>query len=467
MSSYNNNNNTLTKFGSNIRVLNTPMEQYVTEGELVERLATKQDILQYDVLPTASAENLGKIVQYIGETTTDYVSGSFYKCVANSSVYSWELTSVTRAEFENVASEVVEEKQAYRLIDYTLIKKQFLKRQIRGLSVYGQAASAIIPVNAGETYRITGCYFSDACLYGFMDANDEYTLLYPAEDPGSTLIKETVTITIPDGVVKMTVSSINCSIHPPLIKMYKDYISVKGEIGNPLFGKKWTVCGDSFTDGDFLYYTDAQGNTGFDSDAWAEDGKCWKTYHYYIGKRNDMDIQKLAIGYACMSNVEGNRYPFSNPNTPESNYTQIDTDSDYVTIMFGLNETKLTDEQIGTKTDNNNTTFWGSFNLVIRNILTNNPTVKIGIIIEDGWLPQKIHDTLIDISKWWGIPYLDLRNDPSVPVMNGGRLDPPVNPEVDEIRKSIFFRNGTTDKHPTPKAHEYRSTVIENFLRSL
>ena len=46
MSSYNNNNNTLTKFGSNIRVLNTPMEQYVTEGEFLQ---TKEEInTQFD-----------------------------------------------------------------------------------------------------------------------------------------------------------------------------------------------------------------------------------------------------------------------------------------------------------------------------------------------------------------------------------------------------------------------------------
>ena len=112
MSSYNNKNNTLTKFGSNIRVLNTPMEQYVTEGELVEGLATKQDILQYDVLPSASADNLGKIVQYVGTTNADYQNGEWYECVSNGELpptYSWELTSVTQAEFENTKEEIQDE----------------------------------------------------------------------------------------------------------------------------------------------------------------------------------------------------------------------------------------------------------------------------------------------------------------------------------------------------------------------
>ncbi len=33
------------------------------------------------IMPTASAENQGKILQYIGDTTTDYTQGYFYKCV--------------------------------------------------------------------------------------------------------------------------------------------------------------------------------------------------------------------------------------------------------------------------------------------------------------------------------------------------------------------------------------------------
>ena len=57
MSSYENKNNTLTKFGSNIRVSNTPMEQYVTEGELAQKIAETDE---YDgIIMADEADNIG------------------------------------------------------------------------------------------------------------------------------------------------------------------------------------------------------------------------------------------------------------------------------------------------------------------------------------------------------------------------------------------------------------------------
>lgn len=47
-------------------------------------LATLEDIpegTQVETLPTASVNNLNKIYQYVGETTSDYINGHFYKCV--------------------------------------------------------------------------------------------------------------------------------------------------------------------------------------------------------------------------------------------------------------------------------------------------------------------------------------------------------------------------------------------------
>ena len=44
---------------------------------------------QFDTMPTASSENVGQIVQYVGETTEDFINGYFYKCVEESGVYSW------------------------------------------------------------------------------------------------------------------------------------------------------------------------------------------------------------------------------------------------------------------------------------------------------------------------------------------------------------------------------------------
>jgi len=52
-----------------------------------------QKAVEYTEMPTASKDNLGEIVKYIGETTFSYTKGHFYKCVKVGTIsptYSWE-----------------------------------------------------------------------------------------------------------------------------------------------------------------------------------------------------------------------------------------------------------------------------------------------------------------------------------------------------------------------------------------
>lgn len=58
-------------------------------------LDKKQDIIQYSVMPEASADLANKIVQYIGNTTTTYTQGLFYKCVDALTKYQWQKISVS------------------------------------------------------------------------------------------------------------------------------------------------------------------------------------------------------------------------------------------------------------------------------------------------------------------------------------------------------------------------------------
>lgn len=51
-------------------------------------------IIQYEVVPTAGIDYLGRIIQYIGVTDSSYTNGYFYKCVA-------EGTYTTSVTFEN------------------------------------------------------------------------------------------------------------------------------------------------------------------------------------------------------------------------------------------------------------------------------------------------------------------------------------------------------------------------------
>lgn len=66
---------------------------YATKTEL----ADKQDIIQYSTMPTASADNVGDIVQFVGTTDSTYTNGHFYKCVSDGqdpATYSWEEVSL-------------------------------------------------------------------------------------------------------------------------------------------------------------------------------------------------------------------------------------------------------------------------------------------------------------------------------------------------------------------------------------
>jgi len=57
--------------------------------EDVERAAQ-----QYTEMPEASSSFVGKIIQFIGITDSNYTNGYFYKCVENDGVYSWQNVNV-------------------------------------------------------------------------------------------------------------------------------------------------------------------------------------------------------------------------------------------------------------------------------------------------------------------------------------------------------------------------------------
>lgn len=64
----------------------------VNKIEIDGSLTPVADLVQKSELPAASASYLGKVFQYTGETTANYINGYFYKCIsdgADPAVYSW------------------------------------------------------------------------------------------------------------------------------------------------------------------------------------------------------------------------------------------------------------------------------------------------------------------------------------------------------------------------------------------
>ena len=221
--------------------------------------------------------------------------------------------------------------------------------------------------------------------------------------------------------------------------------------GNVLLGKKYVACGDSFTAG-----------VGFTGDDYDNETNTPKVYPWWIAKRNNMTLVLDAMSGSDFTNIEGASNPFS-----LTRYKNVPKDADYITLMFGLNETNLTEEQIGNKEDFDNTTLWGAYNVVFEYFLTNIPYAKIGVIISDSWMPDSYASHLREICEYWGVPYLDLKGDKNVPLLIGGRYNNSnISSKAIEL-KNEAFQMSESDSHPNPKAHEYRSTIIENFLRSL
>lgn len=55
---------------------------------------SKQDIIQYSTMPTASSSTVGKIIQFTGTTTQDYTNGYFYIGTEDNGTYAWENINV-------------------------------------------------------------------------------------------------------------------------------------------------------------------------------------------------------------------------------------------------------------------------------------------------------------------------------------------------------------------------------------
>ena len=244
--------------------------------------------------------------------------------------------------------------------------------------------------------------------------------------------------------------------------------ALKPSNSNILYGKKWAYCGDSFSAGGYssLEITDA--------DKMPSDSKFAgknKVYGYIIADRNNMTIQDFAAGGRTIATPEDGSFT----NCFSLLYKKIDSDVDYITLYFGINdshhapggsagdgEDNTGEIPIGTIDDDTINTFCGAYNVVLEYLMQNYPFAHIGIIVSNGCDTPEYAEKTIQIAKKWGIPYIDL-NEAPVMIRSQSSI-------VSSTAKNIVNtkqRVSSTNMHPNTKAHEYESTFIENFLRSL
>ena len=229
---------------------------------------------------------------------------------------------------------------------------------------------------------------------------------------------------------------------------------------NILYGKKYVAFGDSFTHGDF--------NHAPEDDYHITDGRYYgelKVYPFIIGNRNNMTvINKAKNGMTLASRGDS-----TNSMIQTQNYQSLDADVDYITIKIGINDDA--DHQnlpLGTIDSSDTSTFYGAYNTVLTYLITNYPNAKIGLIATNGSTSDIVTAT-INIGAKYGIPVLNESTDTHVPLLiRTNRTDVP--DTIKAIRNNNWYVSTTTGSvnyHPNAKCHEYESSIIENFLRSL
>ncbi len=237
---------------------------------------------------------------------------------------------------------------------------------------------------------------------------------------------------------------------------------------NILYGKKLVVCGDSFCEGDFSGYVDENGLSGTDSPVIYDKKRgMYKTFPWWIAERNDMELINES---KCGSVIALDRDYIKDPNAEDlifrfpfslERYKKVPLDADYILLQFGLNDMFNCD--LGSIDDTTNKTFYGAFNIVLEYFITNAPYAKVCTVVSNAYLSEDFRVAIIEVSKKWGIPCLDLLGDTKISSTLSKRG---MCKKAEEIRNKQFFV--TEDNgHPNLKAHELISTVYENFLRGI
>ena len=71
-------------------------------SKLSVNIKSKQDQIEVTTMPTASASNVGKVLIYIGATTSTYTSGQSYQSTLEGGNYVWKPTSISSVDASGV-----------------------------------------------------------------------------------------------------------------------------------------------------------------------------------------------------------------------------------------------------------------------------------------------------------------------------------------------------------------------------
>ena len=431
----------------------------------------------YFILPVTSGTTYTSktIMRFVESSTTNLATnvysytpnftGDLYISVYNSDIQNWNLTAtgVFGFDFGTTDKDYIDNLIATRAASIhfdpnnlcnryqdSLVLGYYYSTEPIAFSVYSYF---VIPVTSGTTYSFKSKYrfISKA---GQVIRNTEGQSDYTADFTGDLY----VTFFTADyfdwgiGVGTADVGDFAVPNHSA---------AAKNDI---LFGKKWAVCGDSFTDG---------GGTGTTITGGKYNGQNY-TYPWLIGNRTNIDVRQFFRGgqtLAWPASPGSFTNSLTNP-TGTYYYQNIPADVDYITIYLGINDNHhsniVGDEYIplGNITDNTTASYYGAWNTVLSWLITNRPNAHIGIIVTNGIASDDTwRQAQIAIAEKYGIPYIDLNGDARTPAMLRTS-----NPNIDASVKAALitkWRVSVDNEHPNDAAQLFESTAIEAFLRTL
>lgn len=284
------------------------------------------------------------------------------------------------------------------------------------------------------------------------DATLKYVILARTNPDTSTITnKEDVTNNI-----RITVKSKIANI----INMIEKYIQYK----SILTGKRWAVCGDSFSHGDFTGYpVPANGKI---KDGLYKDRNA--VYAYFIGNRTGMSIDMVASNGQTLASVESYGNCFVEKLVSAGNYGLISSDTDYITLWFGIND-KIQSVPVGDTDSSDVSTFCGAWNNVLTYLRNYHPFAHVGIVVSNSSGSEALPyaEATKAMAKKYGYPYLDLMYDDTLPLLlfEGGRSD--VSSSIRSLVHEQMAVNPPSNMHPNEKAHELESYFIEDWLKRI
>ena len=212
-------------------------------------------------------------------------------------------------------------------------------------------------------------------------------------------------------------------------------------IYNPLFGKKWTVIGDSLTESNI---------------------RATKNYHDYVAEETGVIVVNQGLSGT------GYMKDWSNFVSYYKRVSDIPLDTDIITIFGSTNDvSQITNGTLtlGTPADNTVDTICGCMHETFKRIFERLPGVRIGVVLPcpTGHYPPHVvgndmelySKALAEIAGYYSIPVLDL--------YHGSNL----RPWDDTFRSLYYTRDDGNSVHPDENGQKLLANKFKMFIQSL